>query len=44
MTPDGQPFVGASPVEGIYFNTGHGMLGWTLANACAADVAECLKH
>jgi D-amino-acid dehydrogenase len=44
MTPNGRPYVGASPVDGIYLNAGHGMLGWTLANACAAEVAECLTH
>ncbi len=40
MTPDGQPFVGPSTVKGVYLNTGHGMLGWTLAHACAADAAD----
>lgn len=42
MTPSGQPFVGPSKVEGLYLNTGHGMLGWTLAHACAADVATAV--
>ncbi len=44
MTPDGQPFVGPSKIDGLYLNTGHGMLGWTLAHACAADVAATVMR
>ncbi len=39
MTPDSQPLIGPSAIEGIYLNTGHGMLGWTLACASAHDVS-----
>jgi len=42
MTPNGRPFVGASDIKGLYLNAGHGMLGWTLAHACAADVAAAV--
>lgn len=31
MTPDGTPIVGATPVRGLWLNTGHGTLGWTMA-------------
>ena len=31
MTPDGTPLVGPSPVPGLWLNTGHGTLGWTMA-------------
>ncbi|MCC0042897.1 MAG: D-amino acid dehydrogenase [Brucellaceae bacterium] len=31
MTPDGPPIVCASPVPGLYINSGHGTLGWTMA-------------
>lgn len=31
MTPDGTPVVGRSPVPGLWLNTGHGTLGWTMA-------------
>lgn len=31
MTPDGPPLVCATPVKGLYLNTGHGTLGWTMA-------------
>ncbi len=44
MTPDGQPRVGASGVDGLYLNTGHGMLGWTLACASGHDVASLVAH
>ena len=39
MTPDSRPLIGPSAVEGIHLNTGHGMLGWTLACASGHDVA-----
>lgn len=39
MTPNSQPLLGPSPVEGVYLNTGHGMLGWTLACASGQQVA-----
>ncbi|MBP0438010.1 D-amino acid dehydrogenase [Tianweitania sediminis] len=49
MTPDGPPIVGATRVQGLYVNTGHGTLGWTMAcgsgkvladviSGCAADI------
>lgn len=31
LTPDSRPIIGASPVDGLYLNTGQGGLGWTLA-------------
>lgn len=31
MTPDGPPVIGATPIDGLYLNTGHGTLGWTMA-------------
>ncbi|EKF20431.1 D-amino acid dehydrogenase [Nitratireductor pacificus] len=31
MTPDGPPLVGETPISGLYLNTGHGTLGWTMA-------------
>lgn len=31
MTPDGTPIVGPTPVRGLWLNTGHGTLGWTMA-------------
>ena len=40
MTPNGRPRVGPSGIDGLYLNTGHGMLGWTLACASGHDVAQ----
>ncbi|WP_185267399.1 D-amino acid dehydrogenase [Halopseudomonas xiamenensis] len=31
MTPDGTPIIGASKFRNLFFNTGHGTLGWTMA-------------
>jgi D-amino-acid dehydrogenase len=42
MTPDGRPRVGPTGVRGLFLNTGHGMLGWTLACATAHDVSEAV--
>jgi len=42
MTPNSRPLVGPTAVEGLYLNTGHGMLGWTLACASGHDLAESL--
>ncbi len=39
MTPNGRPLIGATRVPGLFVNTGHGMLGWTLACASAYDAA-----
>lgn len=40
MTPDGTPLVGATPLRGLYLNTGHGTLGWTMACGSAQLLAD----
>lgn len=42
MTPDGRPIIGPSPVAGLFLNTGHGALGWTLACGSAQLVADLI--
>lgn len=42
MTPNSQPVVSATPVDGLYLNTGHGMLGWTLACVTGHDLAALI--
>ncbi len=42
MTPDSRPLVGPTRINGLYLNTGHGMLGWTLACATGHAVAEAI--
>ena len=39
MTPDSRPLIGPTSIQGVHLNTGHGMLGWTLACASGHDVA-----
>jgi len=34
-----RPLVGPSKIDGVYLNTGHEMLGWTLACATGHDMA-----
>lgn len=43
MTPDGIPKIGRTRIAGLFLNTGHGMLGWTLACASAYDVSESIS-
>lgn len=41
-TPSNLPIIGASLLPNLYFNTGHGTLGWTLACGSAAALADLL--
>lgn len=40
VTPDSRPLIGPSPIPGLFLNTGHGGLGWTLAAGSARLVAD----
>ena len=40
MMPSMLPRVGAGSAPGVFYNTGHGHLGWTLSAATAEVVAE----
>ena len=42
MTPDGSPYLGPTPIKGLYVNTGHGHLGWTMACGSASIVADLI--
>jgi D-amino-acid dehydrogenase len=42
MTPDSRPIIGASPVDGLFLNTGQGMLGWTLACGSARLLTDLI--
>lgn len=42
VTPDSRPIIGASPVGGLWLNTGHGALGWTLACGSARLAVELM--
>ncbi|WP_439605026.1 D-amino acid dehydrogenase [Shinella sp.] len=43
MTPDGPPIIGATPVDNLFVNTGHGTLGWTMACGSADVVADMVS-
>jgi len=44
MSSDGKPFIGASRIKGLYFNTGHGHLGWTKAAGSACLLADLMAN
>ena len=43
MTPVGTPLVGATPLENLYLNTGHGTLGWTMTCGSAQLLADLIS-
>jgi D-amino-acid dehydrogenase len=43
VTPSGLPIVGRSRFENLYYNVGHGHLGWTLAHGTASLVADAIS-
>jgi D-amino-acid dehydrogenase len=43
MTPDGPPLIGATGLQGLYLNTGHGTLGWTMACGSGRVLADLLS-
>lgn len=42
ITASGRPKIGGTSIDGLYLNTGHGSLGWTLACVSGYDVARLL--
>lgn len=44
MTPNMLPVVRRSKVDNIWYNTGHGHLGWTLSPATAEMITELILH
>ena len=42
MSPDGVGIMGTTPIRGLYLNTGHGHLGWTMAPGAGKLVADCV--
>ncbi len=44
MTPDGTPIIGATPIENLYTNTGHGTLGWTMACGSGQILSDIITH
>ena len=44
MLPSMLPKVGKGHRRGVFYNTGHGHLGWTLSAATAASVADSIER
>jgi len=42
MTPDSRPIISATSVSNLFINSGHGMLGWTLACGSADLIAALI--
>ena len=42
MLPDGPPVLGASSIDGVWLNLGHGSSGWALACGSARLLADNL--
>ncbi len=43
MTPDGTPVIGPTKVRGLYLNTGHGTLGWTMSSGSGRLIADLVS-
>jgi D-amino-acid dehydrogenase len=43
MTPDGTPVIGKTRIGGLYLNTGHGTLGWTMSSGSARIIANLIS-
>ncbi len=42
MTPDGTPILGRTRYQGLYLNTGHGTLGWTMSMGSARYISDII--
>ena len=42
-TPSGLPFIGATKIPGLFVNTGHGSIGWTLAAGSARRLCTAFE-
>ena len=42
MLPDGPPVLGASGIDGVWLNLGHGSSGWALACGSARLLADAV--
>jgi D-amino-acid dehydrogenase len=43
LTPSNVPYLGATRMPGLFLNTGHGTLGWTLAAGCGQLIADVVS-
>ncbi|MCV9962580.1 D-amino acid dehydrogenase [Pararhizobium sp. BT-229] len=43
MTPDGTPVIGRTKIAGLFLNTGHGTLGWTMSTGSARVISDLVS-
>lgn len=43
MTPDGTPVIGPTKIKGLFLNTGHGTLGWTMSSGSARVISDLVS-
>lgn len=43
-TPSNVPYIGSTKLPGLYLNTGHGTLGWTMACGSAATITDIVNN
>ncbi|APG86566.1 D-amino acid dehydrogenase small subunit (plasmid) [Sinorhizobium americanum CCGM7] len=43
MTPDGTPVIGKTRIRGLYLNTGHGTLAWTMSSGSARIIGNLVS-
>ncbi|WP_435531491.1 D-amino acid dehydrogenase [Pseudogemmobacter faecipullorum] len=43
MTPDGTPVIGGTQIPGLFLNTGHGTLGWTMSCGSGRVLADIVS-
>ena len=43
LSNDGRPLIGPTSIDGLFLNTGHGALGWTLAVGSGELVADQVR-
>jgi D-amino-acid dehydrogenase len=43
LTPSNVPYIGATKIRGLFLNTGHGTLGWTLAAGSGQLIADAVS-
>ncbi len=43
MTPDGTLVIGPTKIAGLFLNTGHGTLGWTMSSGSARVIADLVS-
>jgi D-amino-acid dehydrogenase len=43
MTPDGTPIIGPTAIKGLWLNTGHGTLGWTMSCGSGQLLADLMS-